>query len=270
MIRIFSITTALLSGACIYFLLCKGKESQLVKAFKDFNGFVRKKSRTGPFYERTEEKLIKKGAGFHFYKGITTYGFVAIKVLLFTLTGITCLSVNIPTAFCIAVFAYFLPDILLEYMNRSDNEKMLPDLKLIFNSLVIQIRAGVYAPDALAETALLVNEKRLKQGLTEFAGDLLIKADTKKSLAKLSAKFENVYIDFLMIGMLQSLESGRVVELLNDIADQIRDIETETMEKKKQRLNRKVTLYQLGVLAAVLTIVIYGSVLNMFTITQGI
>ena len=54
------------------------------------------------------------------------------------------------TAFWGAVYCFCLPKLLLIYLNKADNERMLPEMKLVYHGLEIQIRAGVYITDALA------------------------------------------------------------------------------------------------------------------------
>lgn len=104
---------------------------------------------------------------------------------------------------------------------------------MVYHALEIQIRAGVYVTDALAECYGSVQEPRLKQALLDLAGDIVMKADIFDAMERFQGKFDNRYIDSLCITILQALESGRAVELLGDIAEQIKDMESTVMERKK-------------------------------------
>ena len=47
----------------------------------------------------------------------------------------------------------------------------------------------------------------------------------EEALERFQGQFNNRYIDSLCITVMQAMESGQAVELLTDIADQIRDME---------------------------------------------
>ena len=158
---------------------------------------------------------------------------------------------------------YFGMDVLLLYLNKRDNERMLPEIRLIYHALEIQIRAGVYVVDALAECYAGVNEKRLKQALLDLAGAITMKADIYDALDQFQEKFDNRYIDALCITVIQALESGQAVELLGDIAEQVKDMEVAVLGQKKGALDRSITFYQLGILAAVLGMVLYACIMQM-------
>jgi hypothetical protein len=65
--------------------------------------------------------------------------------------------------------------------------------------------------------------------------------------------------------VLQALESGQAVELLADISEQIKDMEASLLEKRKGRLDRSVTFYQLGILGAILAVILYACVKYMLS-----
>ena len=73
-----------------------------------------------------------------------------------------------------ATVLYFLPELLLIYMNERDNRNMLTEIKLIYQALEVQIRAGIYVADALTECCQSVKGRRLQQALIELAGMLVI------------------------------------------------------------------------------------------------
>lgn len=55
------------------------------------------------------------------------------------------------------------------------------------------------------------------------------------------------------------------MELLGDISEQIKDMEGTVMERKKGALDRSITFYQLGVLAAVMGVVLYACITHMYS-----
>lgn len=244
-------------------------EKKLLKAYRELTGLLKEKRKTNGWYQKSRQWLMKNGAGFHMGNRMEPVRFLSLRVIL----GAAGLGVFFPlhpgygiTAFGIL---YFTPVWLLVYMNRQDNEKLLPELKLVYHALEIQIRAGVYVTDALAECYGSVQEKRLRQALLDLAGDIVLKADIYDALDAFQKKFDNRYIDSLCITILQALESGQALELLRDIGEQIRDMEETMLERKKTALDRKLTFYQLGVLTVVMGIALYACVSYMFGAASG-
>lgn len=163
----------------------------------------------------------------------------------------------------LAVIFFLLPDMMLAWLNSKDNERMLPELKLVYHAMAMQIKAGVYVTDALAECYGSVRERRLREALLTLSGDITMKADVEEALERFQGKFDNQYIDALCITILQALESGQAVDLLTDMAEQLRDMEVTIMSRKKSSLDRSITFYQLGILSAILVIVLYACVVHM-------
>ena len=77
-------------------------------------------------------------------------------------------------------------------------------------------------------------------------------------------KFDNRYVDSLCMIIVQAMESGQSVELLNDLSEQIKDMEASVLSQKKEALDRSVTFYQLGILVAIMGVILYACVTQMF------
>lgn len=244
-------------------------EMKLLKTYREITGLLKEKRKENGWYQKNRQWLIKNGAGFHLGKKMEPMRFLSMRLIL----GAAGVSVFFPlhpgygvTAF---VLLYFMPVWMALYLNKQDNEKLLPELKLVYHALEIQIRAGVYVTDALAECYGSVQEKRLRQALLDLAGDIVLKADVYDALDTFQKKFDNRYIDSLCITILQALESGQALELLRDIGEQIRDMEETMLERKKAALDRKLTFYQLGVLTVIMGIALYACVSYMFGAASG-
>ena len=107
-------------------------------------------------YCRSEEWLVRKGAKFHFGTWLNPYSYLGIKGVL-ALSGFYIGKVlDVPTAVLLSVGMWELPTLLIWMLNRSDNKKMLSEMKLLYHSLEIQVKAGVHVTDAMAEKAGLV------------------------------------------------------------------------------------------------------------------
>lgn len=237
---------------------------QVLSAYRNLTGMLREKNSTGSWYLRSRQNLERFGASYHYGGWVEPIRFLVLRIVLGLAGVLGGIRYGVFWSTIGFVILFFLPMWLLLYLNKRDNEAMLPEVKLVYHALEIQIRAGVYVTDALAECYGSVQGKRLKDALLDLAGDIVMKADVTQSLEKLQAKFDNRYIDSLCITILQALESGQAVELLRDIGEQIKDMETAVMEKKKAALDRKLTFCQLGVLTLVLGAALYACVSYMF------
>ena len=216
-------------------------------------------------YEKWNDFLTANGGKFHYGEWINPVSYMAVCCVI----GMCGLAVGVGYGFLtgifLAVLGAALPGILLEYLNKADNEKMLGELDLVYSALAIQIRAGVHISDALMECYSSVSQPRLYAGLKDLCSELVVNAELDKALAGLQKKFNNKYIDTLCITILQACESGQAIELLGDIAEQIKDMEVIIQQKKKGQLDRSTTFYQLGIFVISLGLTLYLCVTNMFS-----
>ena len=262
---ILSGVIAILIFVLLLVLTYQHPPQMVLAACEELVGWVKEHNQNTGWYRKTQRWLQKNGAAFHYGKWLNPTGYLALKLVL-AFAGMTVLSGLGPGyGVLLAVVLYFLPGWMLTYLNRKDNLALLPEIKLVYHSLEIQIKAGVYMMDAMAECYGSVREERLRQALLELAGDIVMKADIYEALDRFQGKFDNRYIDALCITLLQALESGQAVELLGDISEQIKDMEAVVLERKKSALDRSTTFYQLGVLAAVMGVVLYACITHMYT-----
>lgn len=264
-LRLLPIVAAGLVLALLISLSIQHPPQLFLKACEEFSGLLREKNRNSGWYRRTAGWLNKNGAGFHYGKWLNPTWYLTIRIVLALLGMLTISGISLGYGILASIFLFFLPGWMLTYLNRQDNLKLLPEIKLVYHALEIQIRAGVYVTDALAECYGSVQEKRLRHALLELAGDIVMKADIYEALERFQGKFDNRYIDALCITILQALESGQAVELLSDISEQMKDMESTVMERRKGALDRSITFYQLGVLAAVLGVVLYACITHMYS-----
>lgn len=270
MLKLMPAISALLTVLLFYVLRTAYHPERLaLKAYRELSGLLRERGKRSVWYQRTEKWLRKNGAVFHYGRKIDPARFLAVRIVL-ALLGLLALSgVSIWTGAGGAVALFFLPALLLDYLNRRDNERMLPELKLVYHALEIQIQAGVYVTDALSECYGSIQEQRLRRALLDLAGDIVMKADIYEALDRFQTRFDNRYIDSLCITILQALESGQALALLGDISEQIKDMEETVLERKKGALDRSITFYQLGVLTVVLGMALYACVTYLFGAAAG-
>lgn len=240
-------------------------EKRLLKAYEEFAGLLKERQKDSAWYQRTEKWLCRNGGTFHYGEWLNPTTYLLLRILL-ALAGVVVVgSIALGYGLLAGLCLFFLPGWFLEYLNRRDNIRLLPEIKLLYHGLEIQIRAGIYVTDALTECYGSVTERRLQKALLDLAGDIVMKADIYDAMEHFQAKFDNRYIDTLCITILQACESGQAVELMNDIGEQLKDMETVVMNQRKSALDRSITFYQLAVLGAVMSVIIYACVNHMFT-----
>ena len=250
----------------LFLRLVSGNSRELIlRQYEEFSGMLKERQRDSTWYQKTEAKLIKNGASFHFGRWINPSGYLMMQVL-FALAGGFIIGAFAPVFGAFGGVLFFLgPDWFLASFNKGDNNRMLPEIKLIYHALEIQIKAGVYVTDALAECYGSVRQPRLQQALLDLAGQIVMQSDMYEALDCFQKKFDNRHIDALCITILQACESGQAVELLGDIGEQLKDMEMAVMNSKKSSLDRSITFYQLGILVAVMIVIVYACVSYLFS-----
>lgn len=255
-----------LTAFCLILVFAGGsrRKQLILRAYEEFSGMVKTRWNHTGYYHRLHHFLDCNGAKFHYGRGINPVRYLVICLLSGVGGMVIGSSFHAGYGIMLMILLFYLPGMLLVYLNKRDNERLLPELKLVYYALTIQIKAGVYVADALAECYGSVQEKRLREALLELSGDIALKSDLLYALNRFQEKFDNRYVDSLCITILQAMESGQAVELLADIAEQIKDMEAAMLQKKKSSLDRSLTFYQLVILAAILVVVLYACLTHMF------
>lgn len=265
MTDILPVFMALILGGGVLAVGARYPPAKKIGRRRVFEGMLKKhRNNTGLRYE-LENWLEKYGAKYHYGRSISAGKLVVASLMIMAAGWIVGMRVAMYVGFIAGVSGLLLPWLLLPVMNRLDNERMLSDIRLVYHALATQIRAGVYVADALAEMYSGVENQRLKEALLDLGGDIVLKADMLSALERFQRRFDNRYIDSLCITVIQAMESGQAVELLSDIAEQVKDMEKAVLEKKKGKLDRSITFYQLGMLSCVLAVAIYACINHMLS-----
>lgn len=218
-----------------------------------------KKNDRGLFsYDKIESYLKSMGLEEVFGREIAPTEFIMTKVILSLLLFTGFLKEGVIFGILFGILAFFLPDILIRISNSSDNEDMLPDLKRVYDTLRIQTKAGVFFTTSLTECYLVVKNKRLKKALLEMNNIILTKNDIDEAIEGFNSKFENQYIDTFCIVIKQSIESGKMVQILQDLSSQIEDIQEAINIKLAEKVKSKLQLLQFLIYIGVTAIIVFG------------
>lgn len=158
--------------------------------------------------------------------------------ICFCVAGIALCNVIIGTL--LGLLGYYLPAFILEKSNEKNNKRMLKDVKIIYDTIQIKTQGGMFLTDAISECYRNVRNKRLKRALYEMSGKMIVNHDLEETIDELNMKFKDKYIDNLCIILKQALDSGKTVEILESVQDQMADMQDVLALQMKNRVNTKV------------------------------
>lgn len=217
-----------------------------------------KKNKKGILSYNNISLFLDKTGSKHLFKAINPTTFMLFKIffslIIFTLTYI---KLGIIIAIISSIIAFFFPNILLKIGNDSDNADMLPDIKRIFDTLRIQMKSGVYITEALRECYMVVKNERLKKELLELNNYIFLQHNLEKGLDTFKSKFDNPHINNLCILIKQGQETGQLVQLLEDLSTQIKDIDESTKIKLQQRIKNRLMVNQLIIFTLIMGLILY-------------
>lgn len=207
-------------------------------------------------YDYMDAFINKYGVNF-MIKGITPVGYVALKLVASVFVMIVTMHENVVLGLAFGPACYYILDFIFIESNKSDNKLMLEDIKNVYDTLRIQIKAGVYITSVLTDCYLVVKNKRLKKAFLELTSDIAAKNDLEESLDRFTYKFDNQYIDNLATVIKQSMTTGQAGKMFDDIKGQINDIENAMVEAEKQRINAQILIVQALMYVAILVSTVY-------------
>ena len=94
-------------------------------------------------YEYMDAFINKYGVNF-MIKGITPVGYVALKLIASVFVMVVTMHENVVLGLAFGPACYYILDFIFIESNKSDNKLMLEDIKNVYDTLRIQIKAGVY------------------------------------------------------------------------------------------------------------------------------
>lgn len=207
--------------------------------------------------------ISRSGLGFMFNEKLTPLSYVMIRIGLIFALAIVGLQESLIGGLIGAVIGYFALDFLADMSNKSDNDKMLDDIKNVYDTLRIQTKAGVYITSVITDCYLVVQNKRLKKAFLRLTSDIAAKNDVDAALDEFRNKFENEYINALVIIIKQSMKTGQATRMFEDIRAQITDIEVAMMESEKRRVQTMITICQVILYTAIIAVSIYIAVVAL-------
>lgn len=156
------------------------------------------------------------------------------------------------------------PAVLLYMSNERDNKAILKDMKWLYETITVQLQAGLHIHQALAESEELIKNKRLRRTLHKMVAGLMRGEDPDQALESFERSFRNPYISSFCLILRQMKESGYAVKLLEDIQIQMEEMERMDLKKKKEVLEMQLEVFQLLLFVGILVMVMHGCILAVF------
>ena len=128
----------------------------------------------------------------------------------------------------------------------------------MYDTLRIQTKAGVYLTSSLTECYLVVKNPRLKTALLDLNNYIMIKNDVYTGIEEFNMKFDSPFVNTFCIVIKQGIESGKTVQVLEDLSSQIRDIDNSMKEKLSEQIKSKLAINQLLIFIGLIATVLYG------------
>ncbi|MEE0862459.1 MAG: type II secretion system F family protein [Lachnospiraceae bacterium] len=196
----------------------------------------------------------------YIYKFMWSVAFAFVTIFLSKVfTG----EVAFVVVFLIGVAGFFFMDLYLRMRNKSSNEEMMTDIMEMSRSVLYGKRGGQYITDALKDSVMVVENKRLKLALIRLSNNLDSGMSIDECLQELELSFSSGEISAFCT-VIKSLQStGQVDESLKVLEN---NIEREQVSVNKRRcviLENKTMMYVMMVAFDILGLILYCVIMKL-------
>ena len=145
-----------------------------IEKIKNSQGFIR-------FIYDKQIQLKKMGAGVLLKDHMTVSQWYLFKALMAGLFGLIAFFISAgvfksdmakPISVAAGVMGWFFLDLFIRIKNKASNDEMMPDIMEMSRSVLYGKRGGQYIADALKDSVIVVENKRLKTALLRLRNDL--------------------------------------------------------------------------------------------------
>ena len=222
--------------------------------------------------------LKKMGAGVLLKDQLTVSQWYMYKALMAGLFGLICFFITsglIKTDLAksltvvVSVIGWFFLDIILRAQNKSSNDEMMPDIMEMSRSVLYGKRGGQYIADALKDSVLVVENKRLKTALMRLRNDLDSERSLDECLEELEMSFSNGEISSFCTVIKSLQATGQVDEALRTLENSI-EREQESVNKRRCTiLEQKTMMYVIFIAVDILAMILYCSIMKLLELQIG-
>ena len=267
----------------IIFSLAQGivyliKGTTPAKEAKKTIGKIKHSSVLTKFVAEKQIELKKMGAGVLLKDQMTVSQWYMFKALMatafgmivfFIVSGIMDSPVGKPLTVIAAVAGWFFLDLLLRLQNKSSNDDMMPDIMEMSRSVLYGKRGGQYIADALKDSVIVVENKRLKTALMKLRNELDSGRSLDSCLDELEMSFSNGEISSFCT-VIKSLQStGQVDEALRTLENNIEREQVSVNKKRCIMLEHKTMMYVIFIAMDILAMILYCIIIKLLELQLG-
>lgn len=265
---LFMLLVAVLVLILVNHMIKSGQIKKQYRSVVDKNKEAIEKSMRGSklkafSYDEIEAYISRSGLGYMTDDKINPVTYMILKIFFAIFFMIVGLQENLWLGLILLPVGYFGLDFIINESDKSDNIKMLDDIKNVYDTLRIQTKAGVYITSVITDCYLVVQNKRLKKAFLKLTSDIVAKNDIESALDDFRNKFNNEYIDTLVIIIKQSMKTGQASKMFDDIRNQITDIESAMVMHEKTSIQSKITFCQILLYVAIIVVSLYIAVVTL-------
>lgn len=233
---------------------------------------VRNSKKVIDFMTRKEIFLKQYGANIYLSESISTSKWYIYKLSISSILSFIGLvigkaMIKTDAKFILAVglfiLGWFFLDVYIHLQNKAGNEDMMDDICEMSRSVLYGKRGGQYIADALRDSVIVVENKRLKMALIKLRNDLDASIPLDECLEELEMSFKSAEVSSFctVIKALQS--TGQVDEALKTLEN---NIEREQVGVNKRRcivLENKTMMYVMVIAFDILAVILYCIVMKL-------
>lgn len=215
------------------------------------------------WYENRKVYLARMGINYRWGRTVLPEEYLFFQILVGSVAGLAGIVVVGFPGVLAAVIGFFAPGMVYGSLNDKDNKAILKEVKNIYDTIQIKTQGGMFLTSAITECYRNTRNRRLKKALSEMSAQIIAKSNLKETIDEFNLKFKNKYIDNLCIILKQSLDSGKTVEIMKSIQDQLGDMQEAVNLQMRNRLNSRVILELVLVALAVIFICVGVSLVSI-------
>lgn len=190
-------------------------------------------------------------------------------IVYFIVSGVMDSPVGKPLTVIAAVAGWFFLDLLLRLQNKSSNDEMMPDIMEMSRSVLYGKRGGQYIADALKDSVIVVENKRLKTALIKLRNELDSGRSLDSCLDELEMSFSNGEISSFCT-VIKSLQStGQVDEALRTLENNIEREQVSVNKKRCIMLEHKTMMYVIFIAMDILAMILYCIIIKLLELQLG-
>lgn len=211
-------------------------------------------------WKKSTELMLSKNGVSYMIPEVSVFQYLVVKIICMLFAGVIAGIAfgNIFVSMAAMAAGYFLPDVIIHISNNSDNEEMMSDIESIYDIMRIQARAGVFVKDSLMDCYVNTINKRLKTALLDLCNMMSTNMTMEEAVDIFASKFNNRHIDVLCIVLSQAQSSGKTVQILTDMTDQITNLRHSRAKSDEGKLERKIEIIELLIFLGVLAMGVFA------------